>query len=142
MGQQDEIISLQRGGLNDLLEEGVHRLLILQGGVTQSHEQTVLLTVDHLLGVKGQVDQIFAQASAEGALEDGEKGVGLLLGHHGERLVEAGDDLLIFIHIAAADMGDIALVLAKAAANFGNFFFVHREPSFYLSSVNGMRQRR
>ena len=142
MGQQDQIVSLQRGGLDDLLEEGVHRLLVVQGGVAQGHEQAVLLAADHLLGVKGQVDQIFSQASAEGAFENGEKGIGLLLGHHGERLVEAGDNLLVFIDIAAADMGDIALVLAEAAADFSDFFFVHREPSFYLSLVNGMRRKR
>ena len=42
-----------------------------------------------------------------------------------QRLAEPGDDLPLFVDIAAVDMGDIILIRFKAATDLRDFLFVH-----------------
>ncbi len=79
----------------------------------------------HLGGGEGDVQQVAAQCAREGAAQDGQEFVRLLLAGEGEGLVEPGHDLALLVHIAAHHMGDVGLALAVAAADFGDLFFVH-----------------
>lgn len=82
-------------GTGAQLEEFLHRLLVLQGGVPQAHEPAVLLPLHHLPGLEGEVQQVLSQSSRQGAAQQGQQGLGLLLGHEGQRLVKLGHALPI-----------------------------------------------
>jgi len=93
----------------------------------------VLLPVDHLLRCEGDVQQVFAQRPGQGALQQAQDLLILLLGHHAQRLVKLGHDLPVLIHIAAPHMGDAAPVLPEAAAELRDFFFVHSGSFLWLA---------
>ena len=141
MGQQDQVAPLQRHCVDHLPEEGGDRVLVLQAGIPQGHEETVLLAVDHLLGVEADAQQVPAQTAGQGPPEDAQQGVLLILGHHSQGLVELGDDLLVLIHITAADVGDAGLFPAEPAADLGDFFFVHGSfPSLSFDRAGAARR--
>ena len=91
----------------------------------QGHEQLVLLPFRHLAGGKFDVHQVLPQGARQGALEDAQEFLALLLAHQGQGLVELGHDLSQLVDIAAPHMGDAGLIGAKTAADLRNFFFVH-----------------
>ena len=55
-------------------------------------------------------------------------------------LVELGDDLPLFIDVAAPDPGDAAFIRPEPAAQFGDFFFVHQKPSFVSGDIGAARR--
>ena len=89
----------------------------------------MLLSVDHLLGGKGDVDQILAHSAGQDFAQQGQKFFALFRVQHGQRLVKLGDDLPVLIDIAAAYMGNTAAVWPDAPPQLANFFFIHgRKP--------------
>ena len=68
---------------------------------------------------------MFAGGAGQGALENGQEFFRLLLGHQPQGLVELGDDLPIFVDVAAPYMGDVVLIRPETPADFCDFFLVH-----------------
>lgn len=100
----------------------------------------MLIALHHLAGVKGDVQQIFAQGAGEGLAQRGQQLFTLRLAQDPQGLVELGDDLPLFIDIAAPDPGDAAFIRPEPAAQFGDFFFVHQKPSFVSGDIGAARR--
>ena len=64
-GNEDEIIFLQRHAGNHFVIEFLQQFFILQLGLAQLHEQTVLVAVRDLLGAEGHVNKILAQRAGQ-----------------------------------------------------------------------------
>ena len=87
----------------------------------------MLIAGDDLLGIKGDIHQIASDGAGKRAFQNGKQFLALGLGEQCHGLMKFRDDLFFLIYIAAANMGDVALVRAKAAANFGYFSCVHKD---------------
>ena len=124
--QEDQIVGLQLHCSNDLLEKFLHCLLVLELRIAQGHEQLVLCPAYHLLGLKGDVQQVLAQGPRQSLFQQAQDLLILLLGHDSKRLVKLRDDLPVLIHIAPTYVGNAAPVLPEAPAELRHFFFVHR----------------
>ena len=125
IGQQDQAVALQIQRLDDPAEEGLHRVLVLQRGVPQRHEQPMLIAVHHLLGAEAQIQQIAANRSGHDLAEKRQELFTVLFPHHGQRLLELRDDLLALIDITSVDIVDISLIQPQPTAQLTDFLFVH-----------------
>ena len=87
----------------------------------------MLRTSGHLAGFKCNIDQILADGAGQRAAQQGKILIRFIFRHHAGRLTEFGNDLFIFIDIAAADSGNIAALSAKMPANLSDFLIIHLE---------------
>ena len=126
VGQQDQVIPLDRKGADHLLIKGLHRLFILEGGTPQRHQQPVLVAAGDLSGGKFHIDQVFPQCTRQGALEQRQNPLRLLLRRYGERLLKLRNNLPLLVDITCPYLCDVAFVRTKTPADLRNFFFVHR----------------
>ena len=78
--------------------------------------------VHHLLRGKLNVHQVLAQGARQGAADDAEDHLGLLLVHQSQGLVELGDNLPVLVDVAAPDVGDAVFLRPETAAELSNFF--------------------
>lgn len=111
--------------VDDAAIKSLHPLLVVQGGIPQMHKPPVFFAVHHLLGGKGDIHQILPQSSGQGPFEKGQHLLPFLLRHQSKGLIEFRYDLPFIIDIAPTDVGDVAFVRTKTAADFCNFFFIH-----------------
>ena len=132
IGQQDHVVGVPHiQGVDDLPVELLPDLSALQLRLPQGGEQTVLVTVHHLLGGKNHIYQVSAQGAGHGLFQKAQVFIRLLLAHPAQGFVQIGDDLLVSVDVAAVDALDGALVRAEAAAQLAQFFLVHS--SFLIS---------
>ena len=66
VGDEDQIIFLQRNAGNHLVIKTLQDIRILQLGFPQLHQKSMLFTVQHLLVAEGDIHQIFAQCTGQG----------------------------------------------------------------------------
>ena len=85
----------------------------------------MLLAVRHLPGGEHDVDQVLLQLAGEGAAQEGEVLLRLVLGHDPQRGVQVGDDLLVGVDVATIDFGDGILVRLEPAAQLADFTLIH-----------------
>ena len=132
VGQQQQVAALQVQGLHGLLVKGLAGLPVLQARLPQGHQQFVLLAVHHLLGGEHQVDEMLPQPSGEGFLQQGEVLLRLLLGQHGQGLVQIGDELPPLVDKAPVDAAHRVFLRLPPAAQLRDLFRIHRAlPRFF-----------
>ena len=124
-GHQDQIIALQIDRVDDLLIKRLPRLRVLQTGLAQFHEQSMLRTVHDLLIGKRDVQQIASERAGQRFFEQGEIGLGLLLRRERHGLLKGGDHGLVFIDITSIHLCDGVMIRTELTAQLRNFFFIH-----------------
>ena len=124
--EEDGTLLLQR--VDNPLIQSLCENRVTQSRIAQRHQQLVFFAVDHLLGGKRKIDEIFSNCTRKRAAQGSEHFFGFFGGQFQKRLVKLRDDFTLVIDITSANMGDVVFFGLKAAANFRNFFFVHAKP--------------
>ena len=140
VGQQDQIVAFDGEGLDRRLVKIGDGFVVLQGGIPQTHQPPVLGAAHHLLGGKGQLRQIFADAAGKAFAQQREQLFRLAFAHQGQGLVKFGDDFPPLVDITAADAVDRMPVGAQPPAQLAEFSFVHG--SHPLVGISAPRRRR
>ena len=131
--QQNQEIALQGHGIDDLLQEFLPDFLIFQPAGAQIHQELMLGASRHLSGLEGDINQVSAQGSREHLAQQSKILVRLIFRHDPGALAKLGNNLPVFIHIAAEHRRHIAPVPALSAANLADFLLVH---GHFLSNQN------
>ena len=125
-GQQDQIVSAVHVQVIDnrvikLVQQGrVLPLAFAQGG-----EQPVLVAVQHLLGGKGNVQQVFPQSAGKTLFQQRKVFLLLFRCEQAQRFVQRGDDLPGTVHVAAIQMCDAVVLRPDAAADLPQLLLIH-----------------
>ena len=125
VGEQDEEVSLHGHAVLHAREQRVHGGIVLERGPAHRHEQPVLIAAHDLLVGERDVDQVLADRAGERLADDGKHILALHERQRADGLGELGDDLALFIDIAAADAHQIALLGPKTAAQLGKILLIH-----------------
>ena len=123
--QQDEVVFLKADRADDRLEQLLPGLFVVQRGLTQAHEQAVLVGIGDLLCAKGQIEQIPVRRAGQGPAEDRQILFLVLLRHQAERLTERGQNFTAGGDIAAVDGGQIGAVRLHTAPQLADLFVGH-----------------
>ena len=124
--EQDQIIFLEMHRTDDRPEQLCPRFLVLKLRIAELHQQPVLVAAGDLSGGKFHIDQGFPQCTRQGALEQRQNPLRLLLRRYGERLLKLRNNLPLLVDITCPYLCDVAFVRTKTPADLRNFFFVHR----------------
>ena len=123
---EDQVVSLQSHGIDDLLEEAVEQLVVGELAFPQIHQQLVLRgPLGHLGSLEGQINEVLADRAGQHPLEQGKILVSLVLRHHAGALAELCNDLPVVIDKTAVDFCNIAAVPPQMAADLADFLIVH-----------------
>ena len=123
--QQDEVVFLKADRADDRLEQLLPGLFVVQRGLTQAHEQAVLVGIGDLLCAKGQIEQIPVRRAGQGPAEDRQILFLVLLRHQAEWLTERGQNFTAGGDIAAVDGGQIGAVRLHTAPQLADLFVGH-----------------
>ena len=123
--QQDEVVFLKADRADDRLEQLLPGLFVVQRGLTQAHEQAVLVGIGDLLCAEGQIEQIPVRRAGQGPAEDRQIFFLVLLRHQAERLTERGQNFTAGGDIAAVDGGQIGAVRLHTAPQLADLFVGH-----------------
>ena len=108
-----------------ILEQLLPGLFVVQRGLTQAHEQAVLVGIGDLLCAKGQIEQIPVRRAGQGPAEDRQIFFLVLLRHQAEWLTERGQNFTAGGDIAAVDGGQIGAVRLHTAPQLADLFVGH-----------------
>ena len=125
VNQEDQIILRIQIGLDHLVIEGVHHVLILQLRIPQGKQLLLTASGNLFLQRKFQVQQVFSHGAGKRFLQD----IGIfkhfLLRKGEEGFFHGGYFFLVAVHIASADAVYVAVVFLQLFLDFKYFFFIH-----------------
>ena len=136
--QQDEEVLLKADRADDRLEQLLPGLFVVQRGLAQAHEQTVLVGIRDLLCSKGQIEQIPVRRAGQGPAEDRQIFFLVLLRHQAERLAERGQNFTAGGDVAAVDGGQIGAVRLHTAPQLADLFVGHGKKTPCAESPNSI----
>ena len=126
-GQQDQhadvFTEADRGG--DLAVEGVAGFGVGELGITELHQQTVLLAGLDLGRGKYEIGKGLPHRAGDRLFEQLMVFLLLLHGEQGNGIVKQGDDLAELVDIAAVDFRDVTPIRAQSAPQLGSFLVDH-----------------
>ena len=110
---------------------------VLQTGIPQGTQKAVFRAVHHLLGGKDNIHQILAQGTGQNFFQPPQIHFYFLFREKSQRGIQIGDNLPAGVYVTAVNTADRAPVRTEQAAQFVDFFQIHKDSSSSGDSSSG-----